>query len=49
LFQGDPLFHASLEPAEYRRLLAANGFDMLEYRREDPDCGGRCIWLARHI
>ena len=47
--EGEPLFHASLDPAEYRRLLAANGFDVLDCKAEDPDCGGRWIWLARRI
>ncbi|CAK7254845.1 MULTISPECIES: class I SAM-dependent methyltransferase [unclassified Shinella] len=46
-FQGEPLYHASLEGAEYRELLAANGFAVVEHRREDPDCGGATVWLAR--
>ena len=46
-FGGDPLHHASLSPAEYRRRLSAEGFDVLEFRPEDPDCGGHTVWLAR--
>ncbi|GLR51862.1 class I SAM-dependent methyltransferase [Shinella yambaruensis] len=46
-FQGEPLYHASLGGAEYRELLAANGFAVVEHRREDPDCGGATVWLAR--
>lgn len=46
-FQGEPLYHASLDGAEYRELLAANGFAVVEHRREDPDCGGATVWLAR--
>lgn len=46
-FQGEPLYHASLDDAEYRELLAANGFAVVEHRREDPDCGGATVWLAR--
>jgi 2-polyprenyl-3-methyl-5-hydroxy-6-metoxy-1,4-benzoquinol methylase len=44
--QGEALYHASLDPAEYRELLAANGFMVLDQKMEDPDCGGHSIWLA---
>lgn len=44
---GEPLFHASLDPAEYRALLAANGFAVLGHAAEDPACGGHTVWLAR--
>jgi SAM-dependent methyltransferase len=44
---GDPLFHASLDPEEYRSLLAGAGFTVLRYRPEDLDCGGHTVWLAR--
>lgn len=44
---GDPLFHASLDPAEYRALLDAHGFDVLDYVPEDAGAGGRTVWLAR--
>jgi len=46
-FQDEPLYHASLEPAEYRELLAANGFDVIDFVPEDPACGGHTVWLAR--
>ena len=46
-FEGDPLFHASLAPDEYRSLLAANGFVVLEMKMEDPECGGHTVWLAK--
>ena len=45
--EGEPLYHASLEPDEYRRLLGENGFDVVGHIVEDPDCGGRTVWLAR--
>jgi SAM-dependent methyltransferase len=46
-FGGEPLFHASLDPAEYRALLAANGFSVLHHHVvEDPACGGHTVWLA---
>jgi trans-aconitate methyltransferase len=48
-YQGEPLYHASLDPEEYQRLLAANGLEVLDYKEEDPDCGGRWIWLARRV
>jgi hypothetical protein len=44
---GEALYHASLAPDEYRALLAANEFDVVDQKSEDPDCGGRTIWLAR--
>ena len=44
---GEPLFHASLEPAEYRALLDRHGFAVVSYAAEDPDCGHHTIWLAQ--
>src|SRR5512139_1225680 len=44
---GEPLYHASLDPAEYRSLLAANGFSVVDHVAEDPSCGGHTVWLAR--
>jgi SAM-dependent methyltransferase len=46
-FAGEPLYHASLAPEEYRALLAQHGFDVVDHRAEDPDCGGHTVWLAR--
>jgi SAM-dependent methyltransferase len=46
-FHGDPLYHASLAPDEYRALLTANEFDVVSFVPEDPACGGHTIWLAR--
>jgi SAM-dependent methyltransferase len=46
-FHGDALYHASLGPAEYEALFAANGFRVLSYVPEDPTCGGLTIWLAK--
>ena len=45
--RGEPLYHASLAPEEYRELLAAHGFTLVAERMEDPDCGGHSVWLAR--
>lgn len=47
-FGGEPLFHASLDTADYTRLLTANGFAVVAHRVADPDCGGLTIWLARY-
>jgi SAM-dependent methyltransferase len=44
---GKPLYHASLAAEEYRALLAANGFAVLEHAVEDADCGGHTVWLAQ--
>ena len=46
-FQGEPLYHASLSPDEYRALLDRHGFEVVAYEAEDPECGGHTIWLAR--
>jgi len=46
-FYGHPLYHAILAAAEYRQLLAANGFEVLLHRVEDPRCGRHTVWLAR--
>lgn len=45
---GHALYHASLDEAEYRRLLMENGFEVISYSPEDPDCGCHTVWLARH-
>jgi SAM-dependent methyltransferase len=45
--RGEPLYHASLDPDEYRALLAVNDFAVVAERMEDPDCGGHSVWLAR--
>lgn len=43
-----PVYHASLDPAEYRQLLAANGFREVWFRPEDPELAGHSVWLARY-
>ncbi len=47
VYRGEPLYHASLAEAEYRSLLLRNGFDAVSHAKEDPECGGRTLWLAR--
>lgn len=44
---GEPLYHGSLGPDEYRALLAAAGLRVLAHVVADPTCGHRTVWLAR--
>ena len=46
-YRGEPLFHASLAPAEYRSRLAANGFDVVDFVADDAECGNHSVWLAQ--
>lgn len=46
-FEGEPLYHASLDPEEYHALLEAHGFGVIAHVARDPDCGGHTVWLAR--
>jgi hypothetical protein len=46
-YAGQALYHASLDPAEYRALLGGHGFEVVAHQVEDPACGRRTIWLAR--
>jgi SAM-dependent methyltransferase len=47
-YRGDPLHHASLDPAEYEELLASNGFTVAAYVADDPECGHHTVWLAHY-
>jgi len=44
---GERLYHASLDPQEYRALLDANGFSVLTHTVNDPECGWHTVWLAQ--
>lgn len=46
-YEGDALYHASLDAVEYVALLDANGFTVLGHTVEDPACGGHTVWLAQ--
>ena len=46
-FQGEPLYHGSLDTAEYRSLLEQNGFAVVSHVIEDPSSGGHTVWLAQ--
>jgi hypothetical protein len=41
-----PVYHASLDPADYRKLLAENGFSPLWFRPEDTGFRGHSVWLT---
>ena len=45
-YRGDPLYHASLDLAEYRTLLDRHGFAVVAHAVRDPAAGGRTAWLA---
>jgi len=43
----EALFHDSLSESEYRALLEENGFEVLKYTAQDPDCGLHTVWLGK--
>jgi 2-polyprenyl-3-methyl-5-hydroxy-6-metoxy-1,4-benzoquinol methylase len=45
-WQGEPLYHGSLDPEDYEALLAAHGFAVVERVLRDPECGNATVWLA---
>ncbi|MEI9928188.1 MAG: class I SAM-dependent methyltransferase [Sphingomonas sp.] len=45
----EELFHASLNPAEYRELFADLGLHETAYAPEDAATGGRTVWLLRKV
>jgi len=46
-FADQDLYHASLAPDEYRDLLQQSGFEVMAHIADDPQSGGRTVWLAR--
>ncbi|HLY32366.1 MAG TPA: class I SAM-dependent methyltransferase [Ktedonobacterales bacterium] len=46
-YRGNPLYHSSLDTAEYQTLLDQHGFQVIEHVVEDSMAGGRTIWLAQ--
>lgn len=44
---GEPVWHASLDPAEYAALLTAQGLTCTAFRPEDPETAGHSVWLAQ--
>lgn len=43
---GEPVYHASLAPETYARLLAENGCRVAEFVKEDETCGFQTVLLA---
>ena len=46
-WRGEPLYHASLSTAEYRKCLEASGFDVISHVVGDYTRGEATVWLAR--
>jgi hypothetical protein len=46
-YDGDPLYHASLSPAEYQALAGRFGFQVIQHIANDAAAGGRTVWLCR--
>ncbi|MGJ3264730.1 MAG: class I SAM-dependent methyltransferase [Salinarimonas sp.] len=44
---GEPVYSASLAPAEYRALLDGLGLDVLAFEPDDPGCDRHSVLLAR--
>ncbi len=49
VMEGEPLYHGSLSPDEYRTLLHGAGFRVMDNVIEDPTCGQRTVWLAQRV
>ena len=43
---GEPIYHSSLAPDEYRRRLTAHGINVIEFVVEDERCDGQTVLLA---
>ncbi|MBJ9985604.1 class I SAM-dependent methyltransferase [Acinetobacter sp. S40] len=46
---GEPLYHASLDVAEYQALLKQYGFEVVKMIVEDFECTGHTIWLSQKM
>lgn len=44
---GERIYHASLSPDEYRRLLADFSIDVVQFVAEDAECDGQTVLLGR--
>jgi trans-aconitate methyltransferase len=47
VLEGEPLYHASLDAAEYLKLLEEHGFAVTANLADDQNCGDRTVWLAQ--
>jgi len=46
-YRGEPLYHSSLDEAEYLSLLSKNSFELVAHVANDPECDRHTVWLAR--
>lgn len=46
-FAGHSLYHASLDPEDYREALGQHGFTVIDVTFEDPEAQGHTVFLAR--
>jgi ubiquinone/menaquinone biosynthesis C-methylase UbiE len=44
---GEELYHASLSISEYKDILKEKGFNLIDHKGTDPECGEATVWLAR--
>ena len=49
VFEGETLYHASLDPQDYTEQLHDYGFEILDHIVEDAECGGQTVWLGRRL
>ena len=47
-FEGEALYHSSLDSAEYGKLLDRYGFEVIDHVVEDERCGLHTVWLCRY-
>jgi hypothetical protein len=43
VIEATPVYHASLDAAEYKELLTRQNFELIDHRVEDPRAGGRTV------
>jgi len=46
-YQGEPLYHASLDPIDYREAFIRADLVEIDFKPEDPSCGNRSVWFVR--
>lgn len=44
---GEPVYHSSLAPEEYRSILAGEAIEIVDFVMEDPTCDEQTVLLAR--
>ena len=48
-FQGERLYHASLDPDEYHALLRAHGYRYRAHEVGQHAAGAAAVWLAQRV